>query len=238
MFLVDTAAIGEIRAALENPAVCGFTTNPRLIAAAAGEAALSAADYRAFCERLCRFAGADQRIRHLMIQTIGTSTQSRDLALACQAQLALARSNSALASLWIKLPPTLQDLRCIDALRRENCKTLVTAVFTPAQALLAMESGADGIAVYFGRLQRHYADWERGLASIVEIVREKNRLLLLASLSEPELVARSLAFSRDITVPPGLVTALMDSPLSQAAMEEFAARVKPGAAEAEAMDAG
>lgn len=226
MFLVDTAAIEEIRAALENPAICGFTTNPKLIAAAAAEAALSTADYRVFCERLCRFAGADRRIRHLMLQTIGTNAQSRDLAIACREQLALANSNSGTTSLWIKLPPTLEDLRCIEALRRENCKTLVTAVFTPSQALLAMESGADGVAVYFGRLQRHYADWERRLANMVEIVREKNGLLLLASLSGPELVAQSLAFSRDITLPPALLTTLMDSPLSQAAMEDFAQRVQ------------
>ncbi len=221
MILVDTAAIGEISVALENPAICGFTTNPKLIAQAAGGDIISAGDYRAFCEKLCRFAGAERRIRHLMIQTIGSNAQTADLAAACLEQLAVAGSETSLKSLWIKLPPGMKDLRCIEELRRSGCKTLVTAVFTPSQALMAMESGADGIAVYFGRLMKNDAEWDRRLKTIVEIVRANNALLLLASLSMPALIAQSLAYSRDITVPPGLIPGLMDAPLSQAAMEEF-----------------
>lgn len=226
MLLVDTAATGEILAALENPAICGFTTNPKLIAAASGKAALSVRAYRDFCESLCRFAGGDRRIRHVMIQTIATGAHTRDLAMACREELIHAGATPEIPTLWIKLPPTLQDLRGIEALRREGCKSLVTAVFTPAQALLAMESGADGIAVYFGRLKNHCVDWERQLTIIVEIMREKNGLLLLASLSEPGLLTQSLAFSRDVTAPPALVETLMDSPLSKSAMKEFASRVE------------
>jgi transaldolase len=227
MILVDTAAVEIIRAALENRAICGFTTNPKLIAEAAGEQVISARAYRVFCEKLCMFAGADRRIRHLMIQTIGTEAQNRDLAVACRQQLGVRGAVSSTVDLWIKLPPTPEDLRCVDALRREGCKSLVTAVFTPSQALMAMESGADGVAVYFGRLLKHCADWQRQLSTIVEIVRERKALLLLASLSEPELVAQSLAFSHDLTIPPALVAKLMDSTLSLAAMEEFAKRVQP-----------
>lgn len=226
MILVDTAATGEISAALENPAVRGFTTNPKLIAQAAGKDIISARDYPRFCERLCRFAGTDQRIRHVMIQTIGPDSQTHALASGCREQLATAGSKSAAATLWIKLPPMLEYLRCIAGLRREGCKTLVTAVFTPSQALLAMESGADGIAVYFGRLLKNDPEWEERLKTIVEIVRENKALLLLASLADPALVAQSLDFSRDITVPPALVPKLMDAPLSQAAMTEFAGQIQ------------
>ena len=225
MILIDTAATGEISPALENPAVRGFTTNPRLIAQAAGQEIISAREYRDFCARLCRFAGGDQRIRHAMVQTVGEKAQTRDLARTCREQLAVAGSQTAGATLWIKLPPTLEHLRCIEELRREGCKTLVTAVFTPSQALLAMESGADGIAVYFGRLMKNDPQWEGRLRNIVEIVGDKRALLLLASLSEPSLVIQSLAFSRDITVPPALVPKLMDARLSQAAMEEFSGRI-------------
>ncbi len=226
MILVDTAATGEISAALENPAVSGFTTNPKLIAQAAGQDIISAGDYRSFCEKLCRFAGAEQRVRHLMIQTIGSTSQTLELAGACQEQLAAAGSVSSSKALWIKLPPGIEDLRCIEELRRTGCKTLVTAVFTPSQALMAMESGADGIAVYFGRLMKNDVEWDRRLKTIVEIVRATNALLLLASLSKPALVAQSLEYSMDITVPPALIPGLMHAPLSQAAMEEFAGFVE------------
>lgn len=225
MLLVDTAATTEIRTALDNPAFSGFTTNPRLIAQAAGQEALSYAAYRQFCESLCRFAGEDARVHNFMIQTIGADTQTQELASACLAQLARAGSPPRSPKLWIKLPPTLTHLRSIDMLQRMGCKTLVTGVFTPAQALLAMDSAADGVAVYFGRLLKHCSDWERDLATIVEIMREKKGLLLLASLPEPGVLAQSLRYSRDITLPPALIPKLMDSSLSQTAIEEFAQRV-------------
>lgn len=226
MILVDTAATAEIRAALDNPALSGFTTNPKLIAQAAGQNALSCGAYRLFCESLCRFAGADKRVRHFMIQTIEPGAQTEELASACLAQLAPAGSTSHAPALWIKLPPALAHLRSIDMLRRKGCKSLVTGVFTPQQALLAMESGADGVAVYFGRLLKNCPDWERQLTIIVEIMREKNGLLLLASLSDPDLLARSLAYSRDVTLPAAIIPKLMDSDLSQTAMGEFALRIK------------
>jgi transaldolase len=178
--------------------------------------------YRLFCESLCRFAGEDPRVRHFMIQTIDAGAQTQELAGACLAQLA---RNGHAPSLWIKLPPTLAHLRSIDMLRRLGCKTLVTGVFTPAQALLAMESGADGVAVYFGRLLKHSHDWERQLTCIAEIMREKKGLLLLASLANLDLLAQSLAYSRDMTLPPALIPKLMDSVLSQTAMDEFAQRL-------------
>ena len=222
MLLVDTAATTEIRVALDNPAFSGFTTNPKLIAQAAGQDALSYAAYRLFCESLCGFAGEDPRVRHFMIQTIDAGAQTQELASACLAQLA---HNGHAPTLWIKLPPTLAHLRSIDMLRRSGCKSLVTGVFTPAQALLAMESGADGVAVYFGRLLKNNPDWERQLTCIVEIMREKKGLLLLASLADLDLLTQSLAYSRDMTLPPALIPKLMDAALSQTAMDEFAQRI-------------
>lgn len=227
MILVDTAETGKIAAALENPAVRGFTTNPRLIAQASGREVIDSRDYYGFCRKLCEFAGRDERIRHAMIQAIGEKSHTRNLAASCLEQLTIKRPESLAPTLWIKLPPTLEHLRCIDELRREGCKTLVTAVFTPSQALLAMESGADGIAVYFGRLMKSDVGWQGRLRTICEIVQGSNALLLLASLSEPALIAQALDYSRDITVPPMIVPDLMDAPLSQAAMREFAGRVAP-----------
>ena len=160
-----------------------------------------------------------------MIQTIDAGAQTQELAGACLAQLARTGPTGPAPTLWIKLPPTLVYLRSIDMLRRLGCKTLVTGVFTPAQALLAMETGADGVAVYFGRLLKHSPDWERQLTCIVEIMREKKGLLLLASLANLDLLAQSLAYSRDMTLPPALIPKLMDSVLSQSAMDEFAQRI-------------
>lgn len=227
MLLVDTAETGEIAAALENSAVQGFTTNPKLIAQAAGRDIISARDYYGFCRKLSEFAGRDHRIKHMMIQAIGEKAQTCDLAASCLEQLTVWRQESSASTLWIKLPPRLEYLRCIDGLRRKGCKTLVTAVFTPLQALMAMESGADGIAVYFGRLMKNDAEWQERLKTICEIVHAHGALLLMASLSEPTLVNQALDYSRDITVPPTIVPELMDAALSKSAMKEFSGRVAP-----------
>ena len=50
-------------------------------------------------------------------------------------------------------------------------------------------------------------------------------LLLLASLADLDLLTQSLAYSRDMTLPPALIPKLMDAALSQTAMDEFAQRI-------------
>ena len=61
MLLVDTADQNAILDALKFPGVQGFTTNPTLIARAAGAEALSLDEYVAAARKLCGMSADDRR---------------------------------------------------------------------------------------------------------------------------------------------------------------------------------
>lgn len=221
MLLVDTADPAVIADALTFPGVQGFTTNPTLIARAAGTESLTRDEYVRAALGLCAFAARRPEVRHFMIQSVGDAED-----VLAQARIyAKSLPSGAGAKLWIKLLPTRPGLACCRRLEEIGCASLATAVFTPAQAYVAMEAGADGVAIYLGRLMRTQGDWRTQLERIVEIVREAEKLLLLASFQNAETIDTGLAFSRDLTLPPHLLGGLLNSPQSQEAIDAFEARL-------------
>jgi transaldolase len=223
MLLVDTADPVLLADALAFPGVQGFTTNPTLIARAAGVESLSREDYVRAARGLCGFAARTPAVRHFMIQAVGDG----DEAVAQAAVYSGDIRPQANQTLWIKLAPTRASLGSCRRISELGCATLATAVFTPTQAYVAMEAGADGVAVYLGRLMRAGGDWRAQLAQIVEIVRDAEKLLLLASFQTRESIEAGLAFSRDLTLPPSLLEELLASAQADAAMEAFDARIVP-----------
>ncbi len=221
MLLVDTADHDAILQALESPGVQGFTTNPALIARAAGAEILSLDDYVGAARKLGKIAVDIGAVRHLMIQAVGDAGDIRKQAILYLDEMKAARDKT----LWMKLTPTPASLSCCPALKDMGCATLVTAVFTPAQAYVAMEAGADGVAVYLGRLMRLDTDWQRKLESIAAIVKSAERTLLLASFPDRHTVDVGLRYSRDITAPPAVLGELLASSLSQEAIESFDGKV-------------
>ncbi|MBG0798498.1 hypothetical protein IYX23_12540 [Methylocystis sp. L43] len=217
MLLVDTADQDAILKALKFPGVQGFTTNPTLIARAAGAEALSLDEYVAAARKLCGMSADIGAIRHLMIQAVGSADDALRQAACYVGDLKAARGKK----LWIKLAPTRTSLLCCAALKEKECASLATAVFTAAQAYVAMEAGADGVAVYLGRLMRREKDWEKQLDAIAAIVKSAERTLLLASFSDRQTVEVGLQYSRDITVPPSVLDDLLTSALSKEAIEAF-----------------
>lgn len=222
MILIDTADPRAIDRALAFPAIGGFTTNPTLIARAAGVTALSLADYVAAGAELCRFATARAGVRHVMIQAVGEPHRALDQARAWRDALKPATH----ARLWVKLPPTPGHVALCGDLARLGCASLVTAVFTAAQAEVALGAGADGVAIYFGRLTRDAADGEAVVARIAHCVRRAEKMLLLASLANAALIENALAYSADMTLPPDILDALLAAPGSAQAMTQFDAAVR------------
>ena len=221
MLLVDTADHNAILKALKFPGVQGFTTNPTLMARAAGAEILPLDEYVAAARKLCGMSAEIGAIRHLMIQAVG----SADDALRQAARYVHDLKAAGGKKLWIKLAPTAPSLACCPALKDMGCASLATAVFTAAQAYVAMEAGADGVAVYLGRLMRHEKDWERQLEAVAAIVKSAERTLLLASFPDRQTVEVGLRYSRDITTPPSVLDELLTSALSQQAIEAFDKKV-------------
>ncbi len=221
MLLVDTADRHAVARWVRFPGVTGFTTNPTLMARAAGVEALRAREYLAAGTELARLASDAETVADFMIQGFGTPAQIME-----QAETYLRTVRDPVAKrLWIKLPPTREALSCCAELHALGCKTLVTAVFTAPQAYLSMKAGADGVAVYLGRMMRLDSLWREPMQAIADVVTGAGGTLLLASLPDLETVQRGLSYSQDLTLPPQVLETMLASDLSADAVADFNARV-------------
>ncbi len=222
MIFIDSADKTELSHALSFACVKGFTTNPTLFLRTLGLENLCSSEYVSTARDLINFAASNTKVRDLMIQGVGAPEQVLTQVLTYKDALGSVHDKN----LWIKLLPTKEHLSLCPRLASLGCKTLITAVFTPLQTFAALESGADGVAVYLGRLMKHDTSWETKLESIAGLVLPRQKMLLMASLSDVSKVEVALRYSEDITVPFTIIDQLLHSPYSNEAITTFNAQVK------------
>ncbi len=224
MLLVDSADLELLNKALRAPFVRGFTTNPNLMARSAYRESIGIAEYVELAKILCtmRLEGIAPSRMEVMIQGIGKADeiekQATEYVSAIQSQAVDVR-------LWIKLMPTQESIGCISRLKGLGCSTLVTAVYSATQASVAMDSGADGVAVYLGRLMQFEELWQQRVERIANVLSSAKKMLLLASFPDLETIEKALDYSLDLTVPPSLLACLLDSPHSTEAGLSFDRKV-------------
>jgi len=225
MLLVDSADIRELATALRLPGIGGVTTNPTLVARAAGVESMTAPDYagrlRSLVDAVQRMALPARRRRDLMIQPAGPVDGIVPLAAQLQSVMDPARWQ-----LWVKLLPEWTSLQLIPELQALGIRTMVTAVYTAAQAEVACHADADAVAVYVGRLITADQNWEQPLSRIAAVARRAQRCVLMASFPDLDTVERAIPYSDSLTIPAALVEALLGSPLSAVAVNAFAGRVR------------
>ena len=127
----------------------------------------------------------------------------------------------------IKLPATGEAIRLAPALTREGVRHALTAVYSPAQALLAHEIGCVWAIPYVDRATRQGVDGlglVEELAAMLRALRSGTRILA-ASLKTAEQVAdATLRGADDVTAPLEILLTLAEHPLSQAAIREFSSQ--------------
>ncbi|MGJ0507749.1 MAG: transaldolase family protein [Methylocystis sp.] len=225
MIFVDSTDEAELSHGLSVPFVKGFTTNPTLFLRALGGECLSLPVYVSAARKLVEFASSNTAARDVMIQGVGAPEQIVAQALTYSNALRDGRGKN----LWIKLAPTTEHLALCPALASLRCKTMVTAVFTPLQVCAALESGADGVAIYLGRLMKSDESWERKMETIARLILPHEKMLLRASLSDVAKAEIALRYSEDMTVPFAVAEQLTSSAFSSEAMASFNAQVKSDA---------
>ena len=218
MILIDSAERSEILGALSNQAITGITTNPTLLAKSCQAASLPLNRYLDLVEGLCRLPNELKlsNLLHLMVQVGGPAALWEN-----QVARFADATESWQGTLWIKLPPTTDGLATCAKAKSRGLHSLVTAVFTLPQALAAIEAGADGVAVYLRRMMESDDGWQQRLASIGRLLKERQRTLLIASISDAVLLETALGFSVDMTLSPKVIDLLLASGLSEKALDTF-----------------
>ena len=136
----------------------------------------------------------------------------------------------------IKLPATLDAVRVATILTGAGVRCALTAVYSPAQALLAHEVGCVWVIPYVDRAARQSVGGlvvVDALAAILERLHSSTRILAASLKSAPQVIDAILHGAHDVTAPLDVLLSLAAHPLTESAVREFAA-AQAGAQEARA----
>ena len=206
--LLDSASVDDAAVAAELGFVSGITTNPALMAKETKEP----------LAHLERLLGAFPEGPVCYQPTRTSYEEMRDEA---RAAVAVARDR-----VVAKLPATLDGVRLAEVLKGDGIRCALTAVYSPAQALLAHETGCIWVIPYVDRAARHS---DGGLTVVDSLAAMLDRLqsgtrILAASLKSSAQVSDSIRHgAHDITAPLDVLRSLPSHPLTESAVREFAA---------------
>ena len=110
------------------------------------------------------------------------------------------------------------------ALKQDGIRCALTAVYSPAQALLAHEVGCVWVIPYVDRAARHSAGHVvEELAAVLASLHSGTRILAASLKTSQQVVDAVLGGSPDVTAPLDVLRALPAHPLTESAVREFAA---------------
>jgi transaldolase len=210
MIYLDSADEADVRVAADLGLISGITTNPTLMATC-GDSAVRQLERLLEC-----FPGP-----------IFYQVHTLDL------DGAFAEANRARSldpdRVVLKLPAVREHFRLAARLSREGIRFAVTAVYAPAQALLAAQAGAEWIIPYVDRARRLQEGGEEltSLLSRALTAPDGRRLptrIMAASLKTPAQAVGALADGADaVTLPLTVIEAMITDPLTERAVAEFSA---------------
>ena len=201
---IDSADVGELRAAAASSLIDGVTTNPSLIAKSGRKMKEAIAE-------ICSIIPGPVSAEAVAVEVDGMLAEGRYLARIA-------------SNVVVKLPLTENGLKACSVLSDEGIRVNVTLCFSVAQALLAAKAGAYFISPFIGRLDDKGVD---GMQLIRDIRRVYDNFgfstnILSASIRSVEHVQQAaLAGSDCATIPPKIFAALYKHELTDAGVEAF-----------------
>ena len=202
---IDTANIDQIREANDLGVICGVTTNPSLIAKEGRD-----------------FIQVVKEISEIINGPISAEVISLEHEKMIEEARNLAKINK---NIVIKIPMTLEGLKAVKILSRENIKTNVTLIFSATQGLLAARAGASYISPFLGRLDDISCDGLNLISDLVNIFDVHDDIktkIIAASIRNPIHVIEAAKLGADIaTVPYNIILQMIKHPLTDAGIEKF-----------------
>jgi transaldolase len=199
----DTAAIAELQA---TGLIDGVTTNPSLVAK-------SGRPFQDVIVEICEIVDGP-----VSAEVVATDHET---------MLAEGRTLAKIAdNVAVKVPLTLDGLKTCRALADEGTAVNVTLCFSANQALLAAKAGAAFISPFIGRLDDIHIDGMELISEIRTIYDNYmfDTEILAASIRSPNHVKLSAMMGADVaTVPPNVLTSLVNHPLTDKGLAAFLA---------------
>ena len=207
LYILDTADLDAIRHCNMYYPLAGVTTNPTIIAK-------EKADFWTLMRQIREIIGEDKMFH---VQT--TESIAEDIVE--EAKLLRDRIGG---DFYLKIPICEEGLKATMMLKKLGIKVTMTAIITPAQALIAARAGADFVAPYVNRLDNILSDGTRVVTEIVEEFKlhDIKAKVLAASFKNAEQVHKcALAGCHSATVTADIMKTLISHPMTDAAIEGF-----------------
>ena len=206
-FLVDSATGDDIREMAATGLIDGVTTNPTFVAKSG----------RPILELIGEICEAVEGPVSAEVAATSTDEMIREGLI-----LGAVAPNVA-----IKLPLTWDGLKACKTLSQAGTMVNVTLCFSAAQALLAAKAGATFISPFVGRLDDIAADGMNLIAEICEVYgnyADFKTEVLVASVRSPMHIVEAAKMGAHVaTVPPGVLWAMFNHPLTDKGLAAFLA---------------
>lgn len=205
--LLDTANVNQIKSVLPYFPIDGVTTNPSILAR-------EAEDVNDTLREIRRLLGPDRML-------FAQATAHDSAGIVAQAEKMTAELGP---NFYTKIPVTTQGLRAVAMCKERGLKTLVTAIFTPMQALLAAKSGADYVAPYVDRLDNITSDGANVVGEIVDLYNQygyQTKVLAASFKNIQQVYNAASCGAHGVTVTATLCEKLIFHPYTDRSLEDF-----------------
>ncbi|MFA6861001.1 MAG: fructose-6-phosphate aldolase [Bacilli bacterium] len=207
---IDTANLNEIEEASKWGFIKGVTTNPSLIA----KEGLTQKDV---ITRIAKLIDGPISAEVTANDAEGMIKQGQELHAICPKNIV------------IKLPMTLEGLKACQFLTSKGIRTNVTLCFSVNQALLAFESNASFVSPFLGRLDDNGWDSNELVKEIMAVKKNygyKSEVIMASIRSEQHVKLCALEGADIATVPYKVLVKLIQHPLTDSGLNQFALDAK------------
>jgi len=209
-FFIDSADLNEIEEAEKTIGLDGITTNPSLLAKAV-LAQKERIELKEYIQKVVNSVKGDVSLETLSNDAEGMVREGRNLIQFGK-------------NVVVKVPLTVEGLKAVRALKKENIRCNVTLCFTPNQALLAAKAGAYIVSPFVGRLDDISQNGMQIVEEIVKIYRNYkiSTQVLVASVRHPIHVHQAALIGADIaTIPLAVIRQLLNHPKTDEGQQRF-----------------
>lgn len=203
-FFLDTADVSAIKTINELGVVDGVTTNPTIISR-------EGRDFETVIKEICQIVDGPVSAEVTGVTAEEMITEARDIAKWAD-------------NIVVKIPMTMEGLKAVNVLSKENIKTNVTLIFTVSQGLMAIKAGATFISPFVGRLEDIGTDAYQLISDLREIIDfyDFDTEIIAASIRNTVHVENVAKRGAHIaTVPDAVFDKMTKHPLTDSGLTQF-----------------
>ncbi len=208
IYMLDTADLKSIRSGIDIFPISGVTTNPSILAATG----------KLFYDVLLEIRNIIGADKMLHCQVLGKTAEV--IVEEARKIKELLGENT-----YIKIPVFAEGIKAIKFLKTVNFNITATAIFTPQQALIAAEAGAEYVAPYINRYEDICGDSSlliKEMRTVLDIGGHSTVKILGASFKNIEQVNKTiLAGAKSVTLNYEIMERLLYHPYTDFSIEKF-----------------